>query len=493
MLLSVDNQNLEIASQQLWSWLNPDLRHLSQDSKDIVHLAFMQMVQSHDEQRRKSGDYYIIHPTAAAKTLAKMNMDTATIAAALLHDVPEDTDTELATIQKNFGNEIAFLVNGITKLGTVKYRGNERYSENLRKMFIAMSQDLRVIFIKLADRIHNLETLEYVRPDKAHRIALESVDIYSRIAERLGMVAFQSRIEDLCFPILFPEKYSEFINSTELELNKRKRQLDYLNQKISKILKDNGFGHVILKGRVKRYYSIYNKMETKGYALDKIFDFAAMRIITDSIEECYQILSLIHNHFEPKNDRMKDYIFSPKPNGYKSIHSTVVDREKGIIFEIQIRTKEMHDFAEYGVAAHWAYKEKTQNSSNLSHAKWIQDLVELGSEPLSDEEYLKRVKLDLYNDRIFVMTPKNDAIDLPEGSTALDFAFRIHEDLGTHAVMAKVNGQPQKLTDPLKSGDIVEIVTDRKQNPKPDWLKHVATVNAARKIRSQLRKLGHKV
>jgi GTP pyrophosphokinase len=493
MLLSVDSVDLKRASEQLWSWLEHDLNHLTKDEKELVNLAFMQMVESHGEQRRKSGDFYIIHPVAATKTLAKLNLDAATLAACLVHDVPEDTETTLATIQKNFGGEIAFLVNGITKLGKVKYRGNQRYAENLRKMFIAMSEDLRVIFIKLADRIHNLETLEHLPPDKAQRIALESVDIYSRIAERLGMVAFQSRIEDLCFPILYPEKYSEFISSTETELIRRKRQLEQLKNKIRAILDTNGFEKVELKGRVKRYYSIYNKMELKGYAIDNIFDLSAVRIITHNEEDCYQILSLLHKHFHGLEKRMKDYIHKPKQNGYQSIHSSLKDSDQDIFFEVQIRTQEMHEFAEYGVAAHWAYKDRSKHAHNTLQTKWIQELVELGSEPLSDEEYLKRVRLDLYQDRIFVMTPKNDPINLPEGSTAIDFAFRVHEDLGMHASMAKVNGLPQKLTLPLKSGDIVEIIADKKQEPKQDWLNYVVTVNAARKIRNRLRKLGYKI
>lgn len=495
MVIQVDDQDVKKASDQLWQILVPHFANYSEEDQEVFQLAFMQMVEAHGEQRRKSGQFYIVHPVSATITLADIGLDRATIAACLLHDVPEDTEVGLDVIEKNFGGEIAFLVSGITKLGSVKYRGNKRYAENLRKMFIAMTQDLRVIFIKLADRIHNLQTLHHLRPDKAHRIALESLTIYSRIAERLGMVSLQGKIEDLVFPILYPEKYNEFVEHADIVIEKRRQDVGQLKQRVQGILEKNGITDVVLKGRAKRYYSIYNKMVSKNYPIENILDLVALRVITTSVDDCYHILSIFHGEFEPVPGRMKDYIDKPKQNGYQSLHSSIKDSETGAIFELQIRTQAMHDFAEYGAATHWAYKDQHNVDSKTLNlqAKWIQELVDLGAEPLTDEEYLERVRLDLYQDRIFVMTPGEDAINLPAGATSIDFAFRIHEELGMKAVMAKVNGVPQKLSVPLNSGDIVEIISDKKQEPNPDWLNCVATVNAARKIRARLRKLGYHV
>lgn len=493
MTANIDNESLDIAKEQLWSEFVKYVDYLDQDGKDFVELAFYQMCDAHGLQRRKSGDFYILHPVRATITLCKIGLDKDTIAGCLLHDVPEDTEVTLAQIEKNFGREVAFLVSGVTKLGTVKYKGDQRYAENLRKMFVTMSQDLRVIFIKLADRLHNLETLEHLPREKQQRIALESLEIYAPIAERLGMGKLRGEIEDLVFPYLYPERYNEFIEMSALEINIRKEQVTSIIENLKVLLKKTHLSYENIHGRAKRYYSIYKKIVDREVDLEKMRDLVAIRIITNEVGECYEVLSMISREFEILPNSTKDYISHPKPNGYQSLHISVLDPATKVPFEIQIRTQHMHEFCEYGVAAHWAYKEGKSSKTQLlepENLKWITELVELSEAKISDEEYLKKVKLDVFADRIFVLTPKNDVIDLKAGATVLDFAFMIHESIGSKAVMAKVNGNPVKLIHELQSGDMVEILTDKKQTPKPDWLNYVTTTQAAKKIRAILRKAG---
>jgi GTP diphosphokinase / guanosine-3',5'-bis(diphosphate) 3'-diphosphatase len=483
---------LQEQAKQLWIELQEHLTYLTTKDLEHVELAFMQMVEAHNEQKRKSGEFYIIHPVAATITLAKMNLDVDTICACLMHDVPEDTDVTLDDLGKAFSEDVLFLVYGITKLGKIKYQGIDRYAENLRKMFVAMSQDLRVVFIKLADRLHNLETLGNLSPEKAQRIARESLEIYVPIAQRLGMNYFKSEIEDTAFPFAYPKEYQDFSRLSNVAIEKRNHDLQTLISKTQTILSQNLQTPFTLKGRAKKYYSLYKKYQEKG-SLDLIHDLVALRVIVDSVGECYHVLSIIHQHFVPLEGRLKDYIEKPKENGYRSLHSTVKDLETGIVFEFQIRTDEMNQFAEYGVASHWSYKSRNEKDAGQfldpENLKWVSELVELGKEDLSHEEYLKHVKLDLYNDRIFVMTPKNDVINLPKGATPLDFAYKIHESIGSHTVLAKVNGNPVKLSDQLKDGDVIEILTDKKQVPKSDWLQWVKTSQAAKHIRMRLRKM----
>jgi GTP pyrophosphokinase len=491
MALKISRDNLELAANQLWSGLRPKISYLPKDDQELVELAFWQMVQAHGEQRRKSGEFYIVHPVAACHILAKIGLDKDTLAACLLHDVPEDTGMSLKNLSKIFSNEIVFLINGVTKLSVIKYKGEDRYAENLRRMFVAMSQDLRVIFIKLADRLHNLHTLKYLPPDKAKRIAMESIEIYAPIAERLGIGYLRGEIEDAAFPYVYPEDYKRFISISDLAISKREKQLEKIKKKVVQILSREGINKYNIHGRAKRYFSLFKKLREKQ-TLDQIFDLVALRIVTQSLDECYQILSILNSHFEPIPGRIKDYIAHPKPNGYQSLHTTVTDPTLSVTFEFQIRTQEMHEYAEFGVAAHWAYKSKGQKTDkflNPENLKWISELVDLGKEKLSEQEYLKMVKLDLFQDRIFVMTPKGDVIDLPEGATALDFAYKIHQQIGYHAVMAKVNGYPIKLSDQLKNGDVVEILTDKKQKPKPDWIHWVKSIYASKRIRIDLRKM----
>jgi len=491
----VSTDNLNQASSQLWHILLPYISYMSSEDLEVIEMAFLQMVESHGDQRRKSGEYYITHPVSACIILAQMQLDRDTLVGALLHDVPEDTETSLKDLSKVFTKEAIFLISGVTKLSVIKYQGEDRYAENLRRMFVAMSRDIRVIFIKLADRIHNLETLASLPQIKAQRIALESLEIYAPIAQRLGMGKFQDMIENLSFPYAFPEEYRQLLVQVSKEYTYRQQYVAQLQDKIIDILKTEGIVYQTIYGRAKKYYSLYKKLQA-GKSIDAVYDIIALRIITQNLADCYQVFSSIQSHFEPLEDRVKDYIANPKENGYQSIHTTVKDNQTGIVFEVQIRTEEMHEYCEYGIASHWAYKQDStiENSFiDTDRFKWIQDLVSLGKEPLSEEEYLKYVRLDLFQDQIFVMTPKGDVIRLSEGATALDFAFHIHQDIGKRAVLAKVNGNPIKLFESLKNGDIVEIITDKKQNPHRDWLNMVKTPSARRAIRNTLRKQGVKI
>ena len=492
----VSTTDYQQASRTLWQQLNPHLSYLSQKDKDMVELAFDQMCIAHEGDRRKSGEFYIIHPVEACINLTELKMDAVTLAATLMHDVPEDTSTSLSDLAKEFPPEVVFLVEGVTKLSKVKYQGEDRYAENLRKMFVAMSQDLRVVFIKLADRLHNLQTLDHVKPEKQHRIALESLEIYAPIAERLGISKLQNAIEDASFPYVYPDVYKQFIQQSDVEIKRREKNVNKILKKIKKLLEENNIKAEKVVGRAKKYYSLYKKLKNKQKTLKDIHDLIAVRVITDNVADCYFVLSLLQEHFTILPERTKDYIANPKPNGYQSLHLVAIEDGVGTPFEFQIRTKEMHEFAEYGVAAHFAYKAKQGSTKDVSqflsgeNLKWMKELISLGKEKLSSEEYLQKLKLDIFQDRIFVLTPKNDAIDLPKGSTPLDFAYRIHEEVGNHATMAKINGQIAKLSTELSNGDILEIITDKRQSPSPRWLEWVKTRSARHHIKSTLKKKG---
>ena len=485
----IDQSDYTIAANQLWQKLQDYLHYLSDAEHETIELAFWQMVEAHGDQRRKSGEFYSTHPVSACVYLTQLQIDISTLCACLLHDVPEDTDVTLEDLKEHFSEEIIYLVFGVTKFSRVKYQGEQRYAENLRKMFVAMSKDIRVIFIKLADRLHNLQSLDALPPHKAHRIALESLDIYAPISARLGMSSFLGEIQDAAFPHVFPDEYKEILSYSNIEIEKRTMRINQIIARVATIFKDHQLGHAKTEGRAKKYYSIYKKIKLKKKHISQIYDLIALRIIVDSIDECYQVLSLIHQFFDPVPNRIKDYIQKPKPNGYKSIHTTVYDTETGTTFEVQIRTQLMHEFSEYGIASHWSYK--TKNATQFldsADLKWVKELVELGNTHKDQKEYLEYVKLDLFEDEIFVMTPKLDVISLPEGSCPLDFAFKIHNDIGAHASMAKVNGKPVKLNTELRNGDIVEIITQKSCKPKQDWLQWVKRRDTARTIKYLLRK-----
>lgn len=456
---------------------------------DMVKLAYDFAHSAHLGQKRRSGDDYIIHPLATAQFLAELKMDIPTIIAGLLHDVPEDTTTTLEDIKNNFGKEVASLVAGITKLGALKYRGMERYAENLRRMFVAMSNDIRVILIKFADRIHNLKTLEFLPLEKQVRIATESLEIYAPIADRLGIGKIKGELEDLSFKYVYPADYKWIMDILPKKYQEKEKYLEKVRKRVSKKLLDGGIvlSNISIHGRTKHLYSLYKKLlrPPVNRDLSKIYDLIALRIIVPSVADCYSTLGILHNLYRPMPGRVKDYIAQPKPNGYQSLHTTVFT-ENGEIVEFQIRTTTMHEEAEFGIAAHWNYKEN-KGSLNKKSFKWIEELVKWQKQIQDNEQFLNDIKLDIFQNRIFVFTPTGDVIDLPEASTPIDFAYHVHSSIGNQCVGSRVNDHMVSLDSKLKSGDIVEIITDKNRKmPGMDWLESVKTSMAKNKIRSAL-------
>jgi len=495
----IDRESLEVASEQLWELLLPHLDYLNTDKQEFIRLAFDYMVEKHNQQRRSSGDFYIVHTVNTAITLADIEFDKETIVAGLLHDVPEDVFAKpnegILDIEKNFGKEVAFLVSGITKLSVIRYLGEKKQVENMRKLFVAMSQDLRIIFIKLADRLHNLRTLKSLAPYKAQRIALESLEVYAPIAERLGVGVIRAQIENEAFRFAYPAESKYLVNVAETNFVKRTKIVEKLVSKTKSILETSEIPFINVIGRAKNQYSIFKKITLDNKPIDKIYDLVALRIITNSVANCYKIMSLMHKEFEVLDKRTKDYIETPKENGYQSIHLTVKDTHLDTIFEFQIRTEQMHQYAEFGVAAHWWYKENMSGQTadqwlTKNNFKWIQSLIELDKKPLAEDDYMKNVRLNLYPDRIFVLTPKNQVIDLPRGASPIDFAYKIHEDVGSHAIMAKINGKVAKLNEELNTGDVIEIITSKQQKPNADWLLWTKNSSTSKKIRAFLRSIG---
>jgi len=462
-------------------------KYSPQKDLDLVRLAYDFAAKAHGTQTRKSGELYINHPLATAHILAQMRIDVNIIMAALLHDVPEDTDVELEVIEKNFGADVASMIRGITKLSVLKYRGVERYIENLRKMFVAMAEDVRVMIIKFADRSHNLMTLDAHPPNKRYRIALESLEIYSPIANRLGMNEFKELLEDLSFKYVYPKEFERVkqIRDQAVAVN-----IDYLPTVITQIKKELGLAKINyfdVYGREKQLYSLYQKLLHKNWEIEKVYDVIALRIIVKDISDCYAALGVVHQIWHPLKGRIKDYIAQPKPNGYQSLHTTVFG-EGGHIIEFQIRTQAMNDDAEYGVAAHWHYDERGARLPAKDVA-WAKELAELQKDILNNISDLEVMKVEFFHNHIFVFTPKGDVIDLPEDSTPIDFAYHIHTEIGNHCNGAKVNDQLVSLDTPLKSGDVVEIVSDKnRKGPSPDWLKIAKTHTAKTHIRNNLTK-----
>lgn len=454
----------------------------------VVIKAFQFASEAHRGQKRRTGEDYIYHSLATACRLAKMKMDLPTVAAGLLHDVPEDTDFTFDDIKKNFGSEIYNLVRGVTKLGTLKYRGMERYAENLRKMFLAMSKDLRVIIIKLADRLHNMQTLEGVREEKRLRIAQETLEIFAPIANRLGMFRIKTQLEDLAFPYVYQEEYKWVKDLVQDRLKSETKYIAKIQKIAAKELSHANIDHVKIFGRVKNMYSIYQKLLRKGRDINKIYDLIALRIIVKDVADCYSALGIIHKKWTPLKGRVKDYIAQPKPNGYQSLHTSVFT-EFGKVAEFQIRSQAMDEEAEYGIAAHSKYKEIGRLGRKKQNPKWLDQLLEIQKTITDNTEFIKHIKNDLFLNQIFVFTPKGDVIELPENSTPLDFAYHIHTDIGKQCVGAKINDNITSLDSTLKSGDVVEILIDKKRKtPNPDWLNMVVTQGAKNRIRSQLKK-----
>jgi len=455
----------------------------------LLRKAFKLADEAHGDKMRLTGHPFVTHPLAVAYKLAEMGIHLNVVAAGLLHDVVEDTDVGIEEISKEFGDDVASLVESVTKLKKVRYQGVDRYIENMRKMFLAMASDVRVVFIKFSDRLHNMQTL-YAQPKrKQQRIAQEVLEIYVPIAGRLGMNEMKGELEDLSFATLQPKQYERIRRIMQTKVREKGAIVSHIIDKTEKMIADTNVSDVQVHGRVKRLYSLYKKLVRYDNDLSKIYDLVAVRVIVNSIEECYSSLGILHKHWKPVHGRIKDYIAQPKPNGYQSLHTTVFT-ENGDIIEFQIRTKEMHNVAEYGVAAHWRYKNGGPRA--IKNLTWMEELGKLHKE-LADKknflEELEMMKIDLFHDRIFVFTPSGDVIDLPEEATPVDFAYAIHTEIGNTCVAARVNDRQRNLDSYLKSGDIVEIITDKnRKGPNPDWLKFVKTRHARTKIKDGAKK-----
>ena len=459
---------------------------------DIQELerAFEFAKKLHSGQYRVSEEPYIIHPIEVVKILIGLRADKHTLMAGFLHDILEDTDTEPEQLRELFGEDVLNLVQGVTKLGKLQFKSTEeRQAENFRRMFIAMASDVRIIFLKLADRLHNMRTLNYMAPAKQQRIAQETLDIFAPLANRLGVGKIKAELEDLSLKYLHPDKYYEIAQLVSQKKAERETTVKFLIDSISKDVKASGINATIT-GRAKHYYSIYKKMNRLNVAFHDLYDITAVRVIVDTEKECYEVLGLIHSRFKPIPGRFKDYIAMPKGNMYQSLHTSVIGpRQKPL--EVQIRTWEMHEIAEYGVAAHWRYKEKGSekaDSANDVKFSWMRKLVEYNKDTKDAADYVDSVKLDLFSDQVFAFTPGGDVIDLPLGATPVDFAYRIHSDVGHKTVGALINGRIAQLDTKLKNGDIVEIMTSKVAAPRLDWLHFVVTKQAASRIRNWYKK-----
>lgn len=451
-----------------------------------VELAYEVASEAHKDQMRVSGEPYIVHPLSAAYILASLRIDATIVAATILHDVPEDTAVTLEEIEKIFGPDIASMISGITKLGKLKYRGAERYIENLRKMFVAMAEDVRVMIIKFADRIHNLMTLEVLPEKKRYRIALESLEIYAPIAHRLGMGEFKAMLEDLSFPYVYPKEFEQVRAMRDKILAGEEKLVDSVLSILRQELLDAKIKYIDLHGRKKQLYSFYQKLLKKGWETEKIYDIVALRVIVNDLADCYATLGIIHKLWRPLKGRVKDYIAQPKPNGYTSLHTTVFCID-GKIVEFQIRTQQMHYEAEYGVAAHWHYDERGMKLPAKDVA-WARELADIQKDILNNLTDLEQIKIDFFRNRIFAFTPQGDVIDLPEDATPIDFAYHIHSEIGNKCSGAKINDHMASLDTPLQSGDVVEIIVDKnRKGPNPDWMKSVKTQLAKSHIKNSLK------
>lgn len=462
---------------------------------ELIRRARAFAEEAHNGQRRLSGEPYIIHPLRVAEILIALNTDAETVAAGLLHDVLEDNDNMKEKLKKEFGDEIFFLVDGVTKLGELKYKGLERHAESLRKLFIAMAKDIRVILIRLSDRLHNIETLQYIDAEKQKRIALETIEIYAPLANRLGMGEMKEKLEDIAFPYALPDAYSQ----TKELLKKKKRETESRLQKMyrtmHKELVSFGLKDFRIDYRVKGLYSLYKKLKRYDMDIEKIYDIIALRIILGNAAECYQAIGIIHGLWKPAPERFKDYIATPKPNGYQSIHTSVFSGD-GAVAEIQIRTKDMHERAEYGIASHVGYEETGKQKRGFELDKklgWIEELLRWQKEFRNNAEFIENLKMDFFQDRIFVFTPKGDVVELPDGASALDFAYAIHSDIGRHASGSTVSGKYVSLDHRLKSGDIVFIETKEKSRPSYKWLEYAKTSMAKKHIKSALQEETKKI
>ena len=451
---------------------------------ELLRKAYVFSALEHKGQVRHSGEPYLIHPLEVADLLADMKMDIVAVAAGLLHDVVEDTLTTPERIAELFGPEVAHVVEGVTKIGAIPFSSSEeRQAENFRKMLLAMVDDIRVILVKLADRLHNMRTLHYLSEERRTKIAQETLDIYAPIANRLGMSKVKNELEELAFRYIEPKAYEVLRSKVEGKRRQAERVIEALTRTVRGKLEEAQVPIIHLDGRTKRLYSIHQKLKRQKIDLERVYDFVALRVITQSVKDCYAALGIIHQTWSPVPGRIKDFIAMPRPNGYQSLHTSVVS-EHGFPFEVQIRTEEMHRRAEEGIAAHWKYKEgRVGDQRDERHFQWMRQLLEVQQEVRDPQEFLQSLKIDLYPEEVYIFTPKGEVKSLPRGATAIDFAYAIHTDVGNRCAGARINGKMVPLRTRLQNGDIVEIITQTGHKPSRDWLNFVATSRARSKIK----------
>lgn len=501
-----------------------NLSSSAKEDRELVAKAYEFAKRAHEGHTRYSGEPYLIHLVAVAKNLAEMGMGTRTVIAGLLHDIIEDTGVTRDEVRQEFGDEILFLIEGVTKLGSVRYHGTDRHNESLRKLFVATSQDIRVLMVKLTDRLHNMQTLRHVPEEKRTRIAQETLEIYVPVAHRLGMGRLRKELEDLAFPYVYPDEYTKVQKTAHTAFKNALPTLEKSRKTLQKKLAEAGLKNFKTSSRVKGTYSLFRKLERRDWDIDAIYDLLAIRVTVPSIEECYRTLGIVHEIWRPLPQRVKDYIAFPKPNGYQSIHTTVIAGDRTIL-EIQIRTEEMHREAEYGVASHLMYKEvqsgdktslsqyrtwvtslipslfrpfsrrfveestptKKSTAENKEHVPvWIREIADAHQVVEDTDEFVSNLREDFFSHRIFAFTPDGDVVDLPIGASPIDFAYAIHTDIGDHVAGAKVNNKLVQLDTELKNGDIVEITTRAASKPTAKWLKFAKTTIAQRRIRAAL-------
>ncbi|MFD2177108.1 bifunctional GTP diphosphokinase/guanosine-3',5'-bis pyrophosphate 3'-pyrophosphohydrolase [Veronia pacifica] len=465
-------------------------QYLPDDQLEALRQAYLVARDAHEGQSRNSGEPYIIHPIAVARILGEMRLDHETLMAALLHDVIEDTEITKEDLQQRFGDTVADLVDGVSKLDKLKFRDREEaQAENFRKMIMAMAKDIRVILIKLADRTHNMRTLAPLRPEKKRRIARETLEIFSPLAHRLGIHNIKTELEELGFEAVYPLRHRVLREVSTHALGNRKAMIDKIHSEIEGRLKEGGVNARVF-GRQKNLFSIYNKMKSKEYRFHTIMDLCAFRVVVDDLDTCYRVLGQVHNLYKPRPGRVKDYIAVPKANGYQSLHTSLIGPH-GVAVEIQIRTEDMDQMADKGVAAHWAYKDKPDSNvgttAQIRAQQWMQNLLELQQSAGSSFEFIENVKSDFFPDELFVFTPKGRIVELPVGATAVDFAYAVHTDVGNACVGARVDRQSYPLSQPLTNGQTVEIITSPGARPNAAWLNYVVTARARAKIRQVLK------
>ena len=478
--------------EDLFKDIRAELIEQKRPEEEVARIedAFLFAKKLHEGQFRVSEEPYIIHPVEVVKILTGLHMDSNTLIAGFLHDILEDTDTTADEIKERFGEDVLNLVQGVTKLGKLQFKSNEeRQAENFRRLFIAMANDMRIIFLKLADRLHNMRTLNFMTAAKQQKIARETLDIFAPLANRLGIGKIKAELEDLSLRYLEPDKYYEISQLVSQTKRDREATVKLLISQIGKDVKNAGIDAKIT-GRAKHYYSIYSKMKRLNIAFHELYDITAVRVIVNTESECYAVLGLIHSQFKPIPGRFKDYIAMPKGNMYQSLHTSVIG-PKSKPLEVQIRTYKMHEVAEFGVAAHWRYKEKgSQKADNQSDVQfsWLRKLVEYDQDVTNAQDYVNTVKMDIFSDQVFACTPNGDVLDLPANATPVDFAYRIHSDVGNRTVGALINGRIAQLDTKLKNGDIVEILTSKTPSPRLDWLNFVVTKQATSKIKQWFKK-----